>query len=221
MGLAVPADFPSANHERLNVRVAPRQPTQPEIYAEYAGGWNGVVYRFCESAQHDEAFRAWFRRAGASPVPENRYRQETHLFVFFVAGLATLESFSYMAHALGAFIDATNFPMTTATQKRGVSPSATAQRFLSSAYSTEPLAVRLNTLIATSEFKAWSDVRNVLAHRISPARNFNVGGPRHGTADWMGLGTLTAASTQNRRIWLAQQLSALVEVAADFADAHL
>jgi hypothetical protein len=72
-------------------------------------------------------------------------------------------------------------------------------------------------MIATAEFKARSDLRNILAHRISPARRFHVGGPQHGTADWMGLGTLGPALAQIRRQWLSGQLTGLINGAADFA----
>ncbi len=221
MGVTVPADFPASEHVRLNDRVGLHQPTQPAIYSEYAGGWNGVVYRFCECAQNDEAFRTWFSRGGHSPIPDNRYRQETHLFFFFVAGLAALESFSYMAHALGALVDLGQFPMTTADEKRGVNPRKTAERFGSSVYKAELLAVRLNAVVSSTEFKDWSEIRNVLAHRVSPPRHFYLGGPQDGTADWMHLGALGPAVTQDRRRWLKDQLAELVPAAADFALAHL
>lgn len=126
-----------------------------------------------------------------------------------------------MAHALAAFIDPVTFPMTTAAEKRAVTPRITAQRFAASAYSGEPLGVRLSALITTADFGTWSDLRNILAHRISPARNFYSGGPQHGTADWLGLGALGPAVTQTQRQWLSGQLASLVEAAAIFTHAHL
>jgi hypothetical protein len=220
MGLSNPKDFPVANHTRVNNRVGPRQPSQPDVYAEYAGGWNGVAYRFFECAQSDEAFRTWFKRGGPSPIPELRYRQETHLFLFFVAGLASIESFSYMAYTLAAFIDPANFPLATPANKRAINPAWTTSRF-AIAFPGDQITVALDAVITSQEFTDWSLTRNVLAHRISPPRAFFVGGPQHGTASWMGLGTLDAATTRDRRTWLAGKLAALIEAAAEFADVRL
>ena len=220
LGLSEPNDFPAADHIRLNRRVGPRQPGQPDIYPEYAGGWNGVAYRFFECAQNDVAFRTWFARGGPSPVIDLRYRQETHLFYFFVAGLASIESFSYMAYALAAFIDPANFPLVTPAQKRAITPALTVSKY-NIGFPGDKVTLALDAVIASQEFIEWSAIRNVLAHRISPARAFLAGGPQHGTALWMGLGTLDAATTRDRRAWLAAKLTDLVEATADFADARL
>lgn len=219
-GLSAPSDFPAADHIRLNKRVSSRQPTQPDIYSEYAGGWNGVAYRFFECAQNDEAFRTWFRRGGPSPIHDVRYRQESHLFVFFVAGLASIESFSYMAYALAAFIDPVNFPIATPANKRAINPAATTSRF-AVAFPGDKLTVTLDAVITSQEFVDWSATRNVLAHRLSPPRKMFVGGPQHGTASWMGITSLDVSVTHDRRVWLAGKLAGLLEAAADFADARL
>jgi hypothetical protein len=220
LGLLAPNDFPDADHDRLNRRVGPRQPGQPDIYAEYAGGSNGVAYRFFECAQNDGAFQTWFSRGGPSPVIDLRYRQETHLFYFFVAGLASIESFSYMAYTLAAFIDPANFPLVTPAHKRAITPALTVSKY-NIGFPGDKLTLALDAVIASQEYIEWSATRNVLAHRISPARAFFVGGPQHGTASWMGLGTLDAATTRDRRTWLAAKLADLVGAAADFADARL
>lgn len=219
-GLSAPNDFPTADFVRLNQRVGPRQPKQPDVYTEYAGGWNGVAYRFFECAQSDETFRTWFRRGGPSPRHDLRYRQETHLFIFFVAGLASIESFSYMAYAMAAFIDPANFPIATAANKRAITPQWTVTQF-ATAFPGDNLTVRLDAVVASQDFRDWSATRNVLAHRISPPRQMYVGGPQHGTASWMGITKLDESVTRDRRTWLAGRLAELMQAAADFADARL
>ena len=125
-----------------------------------------------------------------------------------------------MAFALAAFINPSNFPIATPAAKRAVTPASTLTRFMS-AYPNDSLTIALNSVVASQDFIDWSATRNILAHRVSPPRMMFVGGPQHGTANWMGLGTLGPAVTRDRRIWLSAQLTELVHAAADFADARL
>ena len=121
IGIDMPADFPTTEHDSVNVQLAPYQPKTPIVWGEYAGGWNAVAIRFKTAADADDRFTASIAQS-ASPAPYPRQAQEEDLFTFFVAGFASIESFAYACFALGAMLQPANFPTATPQDLTRIKP---------------------------------------------------------------------------------------------------
>lgn len=65
----MPPDFPSEVHDDVNdtVSAALGDTNDVSSWAEFAGGWNGVAFRFCECAKHADAFTVSIQEHGDSP----------------------------------------------------------------------------------------------------------------------------------------------------------
>jgi hypothetical protein len=209
--LAMPADFPVKPFEAvLETRRAHRE-SRPEAWGEFASGWNALCWRYRAAADHADAFTRSVQKDGPGPEPEARYRQEEHLFTFFVAGLSTLEAFAYGTWAMVWASGDAAFALSTEAKRRQVKLRTLDKRLVLH-YPATPLADTVRKLVANAEFAKWTRLRNTLAHRGSPGRHHVLGGPT-GWAD-VGIGDETTAP---RRVWLAMTLGELLEAAVLFA----
>src|SRR5829696_5025388 len=99
IGLVMPDDFPTS-YEVVAVEARNRQwaavPNQ-----EFGESWNAVPLRFRAVCHHAEQVESSLARFGPGPEPDERWRQELHIFGFFANGLAVLESALYACFALG------------------------------------------------------------------------------------------------------------------------
>src|SRR5215211_5629249 len=135
------------------------------------------------------------------------------LYGFFVSGLSVIESFCYAMYAMAAMIKPGRFPITTSENKKNVHPRMVAEKF-ASVFSIEPVTQELGALINHQDYEDLKDVRNVLAHRASPARHHSVTHPvgqesEFGPSLW-GTWRLDAHLTADRRRWLNSTLSSLL-----------
>ena len=80
--------------------------------------------------------------------------------------------------------------------------------------------------LQTTQFQEWTKVRNVLAHRTAPPRNYTVyagiGGPpgtkpTETSSRLPEIGTIDALTTRTRWTWLIEELIVLLEAAEKFA----
>jgi hypothetical protein len=100
----------------------------------------------------DQAFRDSMAKFGAAPEPPERYRQERHLFGFFVSGLSAIESFCYGLCALAWEADSRRVSLATPGQKKGVSSESTRDRFstrISRATPSQLISTRSPTHLST------------------------------------------------------------------------
>ncbi|MGH9425684.1 MAG: hypothetical protein ACRD2L_05180, partial [Terriglobia bacterium] len=165
-------------------------------------------------AGHDEAFTAAFEQGGDGPPPPERHRQEYELFGFFVTGLASLESFCYAVYAMAVM---SRSPRLVFPNPRDIKVSSTAN-MMAQQFPGIPLTRALTALCTEAAYAEWKEVRNILAHRITPGRQFYLStGPDQRPAEWLGIG-LTDRFTRARRAWLAERLELLVAAAAELAE---
>lgn len=217
IGFPAPLDFAAAPYEAIHRRVSTKKDSRPDPWTHCAGAWNAVGYRFISCAQHDEAFTASVSAHGNSPAQPHRFNQEKELFGFFVTGLAALESFCYGAYAFAAMARPQDFDL---AQLWMIDPKRTEAQF-SIAFPTEALTNALTALIADPDFQRWKDIRNVLAHRVAPGRQFFAGGPQDSLALWQNGIAINATTTSSRRSWLGGTLRGLLEAADVFTAKHL
>jgi hypothetical protein len=90
-GFDVPDDFPLSRLERVHSTVSDGPGSiyanDQELWGHWAGGCNGVLFRYIGAAQADEAW-ASSSAASVSSELEERVRQEQFLFAFFTSALA-------------------------------------------------------------------------------------------------------------------------------------
>jgi hypothetical protein len=114
-----------------------------------------------------------------------------------------------------------SFPLTTPAQKRAVNPKSTTLGFCAE-FPAEGVSSVLSTLIATQDYKDWQSIRNILAHRQSPGRQIRVttGSPQR-DALWGSSGIpLNSSTTQQRRIWLAENIRTLLREIEAFTNSR-
>lgn len=212
VGLHMPEDFSAAEYERFWRQVSSLPSSDAKTEAGF--GWNAVAFRFLQTAGSDEAFRESLAEHGDAPPSEERYRQESLLFLFFVAGQASIESFSYALHAACSISNPQSFPM---TNLRDITVGNTS-RGCNEAFPNASVTARLSSLRSDPTWKEWIDLRNILAHRSAPGRVVSLSsGSPSAPSMWKVAGKLEIAPslTANRRSWLAGILRDLMEASAD------
>src|SRR5215210_6406760 len=123
-GLIPHDDFPFDPYEAVHAKVAAKW-SGAVSYHQYSGAWNALAYRFHGSIDAGAKFQKSLKDFGAHPAPHQRYQQEEALFNFFSNGFAAFEALFYGLFAVGSFIDAIAFPLTTPREEQRVSPSHT------------------------------------------------------------------------------------------------
>lgn len=203
---------------------------EPDAFRAFAGGWNGMYGRFALCAQSDEEFRRSIADPTSLETQSGRYEQDRALFVFFVSGLATIECLHYALFAAGALatpgsaptsegsFPSLKFPLSTEADRRAVTPRCCAKAFRR-AFPNEPLSVALADLQKDPDYWEWTDVRNVIAHRLSPGWTTLPGGEEK-YIGWLGI-PLDETTTATRRKWLADWLAKILVATDAFIEAHL
>ena len=149
-------------------------------------------------------------------MPE-RYRQERLLFSLFSEGLSCLACFYYGSCFVGAMCDPATFD--PEVDRRSIAPARVAELYLAR-FGGDQLTASMLEVARSDQTRDWREIRNVLAHRSSPGRGFQAGGPRSGVADWLG-GTLTADGIRERRSWIGETVSSLIAPAPRFVRQQL
>lgn len=80
----------------------------------------------------------------------------------------------YCLFAIGSRLSPPNFRFATDKDIRGVKPTSVASAF-GTAYPSDALTVALQRVLAMPEFAEWTEVRNVLAHRVVLGRAIYMG----------------------------------------------
>jgi hypothetical protein len=233
-GFDVPDDFPITELETFHATVTAHKDAHVVEWAEWAGGCNGLLYRYLQAAAADESFTASVAAHGTAPVIEERVAQEAALFAFFASGLSSLECLAYGLCFVGAIVDPAAFALTATPQRIWVSSVTDAylQRF-----PQEQLAHTLQAVNNSPKLSSFKDVRNVLTHRAAPGRAHGVtladtvfvGGASPGATagtssmtgtEWLGQ-PLDLQTTVAPRKWLVGALTDIVAAATAFANGHL
>jgi hypothetical protein len=236
-GLRMPGDFPSADFDsliahagRLDARLRLASGGQPvDAWRHFAAATNAFLYRWRAVAEADEQFQSLV--VLGTPSIEERYREEDSLFAFFTNGLSALETICFAAYALAEQIDPSVFTQ-LARDPQVVTPRFVEQAFLN-ALSGDALTTTLAALLASPIYFTVKDRRNILSHRGSPGRHFQIGlsdslgatsvptqTQAAATPDWDGL-RIEARLTQDLRAMLACGLGAFVSALNNFAGGRI
>lgn len=222
VGLEMPDDFPVSPFNAVHAKLSPLRNHCPDAWPEWLGGWNAIAYRFKSCADDDARFTESIQRDGDGPGQPARYFQEKSLFDFFMAGLASIDSFSHALYAVGSILDPAAFPITTSKDLRKVSPEWTLKLFAKHEHiASDAITTALEGILKDSDYEEMDDFRNVLAHRIAPRRQFRLSAGSVSATDgasWQPVATkggmrslrLDVTTTSSKRNWLAGALATVV-----------
>lgn len=217
-------------------------------YDHFYNAWVGVASRFRACGVHSENFTALFQETRGRAQDEQAYQEDDALFGFFTNGLSTLECFYYSVYALGALIVAptqkpsvppsAQFPLLThrvdsayrRAGPRSITPEATRNAYRQ-AFPGLPLTELLDRMQKDARYKEWSDIRNILAHRVAsigrtiqergPFGFFSHDEPPLSVTPWGMDLLLDVTTTASRFTWLRETISTALETTAAFATQQL
>jgi hypothetical protein len=214
--MAPPPDFPVAVSDSIHKRLSLGHVSllNPEAFRQFAGGWNGLLARFTLCAESAEEFQRMIADPASLSSQRARYEQDRALFCFFVGGGAAIECLHFAIFALGGLAKPSSFSL----PERDVTPKACAKAFRE-AYPEEPLTLALAELQNDGLLWKWFEIRNILAHRMSPGWNQYVGGEDE-RIEWLNI-PLDGTTTAERRKWLIDWVVRILAVSDEFAAKHL
>jgi hypothetical protein len=232
-GLAVPDDFPAGAFEGTYVHAL-----NDVVHTEqFTGAWLGMAYRFRACAENGEAFAALFRTHGSNPPLEHRYAQDREMFEFHANGYGALDCLFYGMYFVAELVRPADFDVTV---PRKITAQETTRLF-DKHLRGEPLAVALHETYASQDCADWSELRNILAHRIASGRIIQLstaGATAPSPPDrWTSARPsptkpgysarvipplqITEHGLVPRRRWLAGRMDAVLSAAHEFVVKHL
>jgi hypothetical protein len=124
-------------------------------------------YRSC----HEDMGRyieSW-KRFGSNVSFEELYLREKVLFGMFTAGVSCTESVCYALYAVASYPKLLDLPFGEKEQRK-CNPTSLLEQ-LAKYPAAKALAVRLETLVHSDEWKSWVALRNRMTHRSNLPRN--------------------------------------------------
>jgi len=210
LGIYTPKEFPTELHDNVNDYMAKIKDSHLDIWREFAGGWNSIVYRYLTCYQCNKQFTFCVSKYGGSPKQPIRYFQERELFIFYLSGISVIESFCYSFYAINSIYDSIIFPIDTDEQKRNINIKSLLSNLERSKIKDENITISIKNLSQDRNFFEWLKVRNILAHRESPPRRHYLGGEKHGSTEWAESILINYETTTSRFDWLSKQLYRMI-----------
>lgn len=235
MDLAVAADFPKGDYldveQRLSVFLTGRDAGSVPGFREYAGGWNAVIQRFRSADEYGAAAAHLLAKNYGSTQNEERYETERAMFGFFTSAQSTIESCCFSVYGMGRMKDSVAF---SAQIERDITVQATCAE-VKARFGGTALAHELAGLHGDGTWKRVKEIRNILAHRVSPGITIFASGygslsgrppppgvlPPPRPAEWTGRNVvLGPALVTDPRAWLGAKVTALVAAVLDLVKAN-
>lgn len=214
----LPDDFPMQQLEQT-YRVCIDMIGSEKQSARLMGmGFAGVAYRFRTMAENDDIFTASIIQDGCGPSSNDYYKQITSLYIFFVSGLSCIESFYFAIHSLGHYYRQECFKLSPKALKK-VTCKNVAEDF-KRFWNGSNLTLEMTKLVESDEFKEWSEIRNILSHRLVLPREIifdcQAGSTsanllRQQAGSKGSNNPLNEKATSNRRGWISKQISLLID----------
>ena len=190
---------------------------QPRSWA--IDGWQGVAYRYRSCAEHYESYFESLARHGHTILEPRRYCQERDLFGFFVDGLAAIECLTFSLFAISMFAEPDEFVVRNGHDLRTIKPKSVSAK-LAKVFPDEEISALTRRVVAGPEFKEWSDARNILAHRVAPARLLSKSAWITEEATEEGFQdrtiSISNSSVMQKRQWIEETVGKLLGATAKF-----
>jgi hypothetical protein len=169
--IALPPDFPADDFLKVQKLARRFQSDDGQAIArhrQFRMAWNAVAYRFRLGAEADEALSALIRGHGTSPSHDDHVQRANHLFVFFLAGQASVESLVFAAHAMPAALGSPGIRIDSVEDRKKVKFDKKTLDALDAAVPGTRLLGALRALMLDPAYVRWQGLRNLLDHQISP-----------------------------------------------------
>jgi hypothetical protein len=219
VGVSVPSSFPSKHYKAIDKRVTGKKDDNLKAWNEYAGAWKALAYRYKSCEEYNKKFSDSISSAGSSPQFCERYKQERDLFNFFVTGLSVIDSLFYGLYAIASFINPEIFPISDQKDLRNIKPESTKDKY-KKVFAGEKITEFIQKLISNKEYSEWKEVRNILAHRVSPPRHFYNGGDNNGKVYWLNEILIDENTTSTKYNWLTDQISKTLSIFDNFTESE-
>ena len=174
----MPKEFPDAEATQF-MAIARRvllTPNMATVWAEFGGATNLIAWRFRAASEDWEFYKASLA-SYSNPTHEELFRRERALFGMFTSGVSALESTIYAIAALMSHPAVLTIPFGPAEQRK-CGPARLLDWLTPHARATRLCGI-LATLLASSEWSLWIDLRNRMTHRSDLPRNIyaSIGAP--------------------------------------------
>jgi len=205
-------------------------------YQHFYSAWVGIAFRFRACAEHSQAFSVLFERSRGDTNGLELYQEDEAIYGFFVKGLSALECFYYGLYALGALICTPTdrlsvlphpeFPLLTPFDDKRLKlivPKVT-KEVIARCFPNSSLSVMIDLILKSAEYSSWSDIRNILAHRIGTvgrSMQMDLHNRPFAVRSWAGNILFTADLTSSYYAWLCQTLNAGLVAVDAFVTEHL
>lgn len=176
--LYMPAEFPDAEVTQFMAiaRRVLRTPNIATVWAEFGGATNLIAWRFRAASEDWEFYKASLA-SYSNPTHEELFRRERALFGMFTSGVSALESTVYAIAALMGHPAVLIIPFGPDEQRK--CGPARLLDWLTPHTRAARLCGILTTVLASSEWSLWIDLRNRMTHRSDLPRNIyaSIGAP--------------------------------------------
>ena len=223
---AIPPDFDQDAYGGIAQRMSGY--SDNICFSGYAGGFNGVAFRFAAADQAHERVCEAFSVPGALSPSGPRYKQEEALFAFYVNAVSAVECLYFGLYNIGACLGSSEFRVESDNALRHIGIGSTATAYLK-AYPKERLSADLQREASSRQLKSLKDYRDFFAHRgalprkhvvkMGANRRVNladvssatiVGNPKELPSSWRSTFELSPSMTAPPRAWLGITVSALL-----------
>ena len=140
---------------------------------EFIGAWHGASYRLISCIKSCQVINHSLKKFGDSPEIKERYNQDNELFIFYVTGLSMAECVFYGVYAIASMIKPEQFPMKSKNHLRNATAKNTVERY-EKYFESENITLKMRAVFDSNKYEKWSNIRNILAHRASAGRFFEV-----------------------------------------------
>ena len=164
----LPDDFPQTQLEAEYRRLLVLLSDCPEKQL-LTGGFTAAAYRYRAMADYEEDYLESFRHPDLDNL-ETNYRQDRALFGFLVNGLSSVEAFCFGLKAVMAWA---NQEVLDEQAQKNVTPERVS-RELTKNWPDETLTRELSDLLNSDDHDEWKTLRNLLAHRAAPFRDYTL-----------------------------------------------
>jgi hypothetical protein len=110
--------------------VTPVSVPEETPWSSYAGGFNGVAFRFAAADEAHERVSAAFSAPNTLKSSGPRLRQEEALFSFYVNAVSAVECLYFGLYNVGACLGTSQFRVTSDDDLRQISIGSTVKAFL-------------------------------------------------------------------------------------------
>jgi hypothetical protein len=162
--LDMPDEFPLVEFEAFVNAVRTVAGPKSEARGEFGGASNLIGWRFRASVEYREMYLDSWRQHGAAVGFEELYARERNFFGMFVSGVSTIECIAYACYATASDPSVLGLPFDERIRRSRSGPRHLLHALEGKSRAAE-LVHALTVMLASAEWRIWTNYRNTMAHR--------------------------------------------------------